>query len=172
MILTVLIPIVVIVGLWKYGDDYRKYARTTRLGVLAIFSVFFMPNLVVGLFVPWIGFPETAVQAVGFVLLIAGLVLCLIPIVGFRSARKIVGMEPGGLNVSGLYRYSRNPQYLAYGLFLLGWVLCGNSTMAYLGLVLYSVVVHLTILIEEEHLARVYEDVYHRYRNTTPRYLL
>jgi protein-S-isoprenylcysteine O-methyltransferase Ste14 len=168
---TILIPIVVIVGLWKYRDDYCKYARTTKLGVFAIFAVFSMPNLVVGLFVPWIGFPETAVQAVGFFVLIVGLLLCLIPIVGFRSARKVVGMEPGGLDVSGLYRYSRNPQYLAYGLFLLGWVLCGTSTMACLGLVLYSVVVHLTILIEEEHLSKVYGEVYKRYRKTTPRYL-
>lgn len=169
--LVALMGVVVVAGLWKYRDDYRKYGRTTILGASAILAVFFMPNLIVGLFVPWIGLPATALQAVGFVLITAGSMACLVPTIGFRSAKKVVGMEPGGLEVSGLYRYSRNPQYIGYGLFLLGWALCGHSAKTFVGVALYWVVVHLTILIEEEHLIEVFGDAYKDYKDSTPRYL-
>jgi len=71
---------------------------------------------------------------------------------------------------TGLWKY--RDDYKKHGRTTkLGCVLCGNSTMAFLGVVLYWVVVHLTILIEEEHLTRAYGDAYQEYKSTTPRYL-
>jgi protein-S-isoprenylcysteine O-methyltransferase Ste14 len=159
------------VGLWKYRDDYKRYRRTTALGVLAILAAFTMPNLVVGIFVPWIGLPETTLQVVGWVLLIGGLGLCLIAMIRFRSPRKVLGLKTEGVVSSGIYRYTRNPQYIFYGVFLLGWVLCGDSPRALLGFAFYLVVVHFTILIEEEHLTKVYGEAYLDYKKATPRYL-
>ena len=164
--------VVVAIGLWKYRYDYKKLGRTTKLGAVAILAAFTMPNIVVGLFVPWIGFPDRAVEFVGWVLLLIGSGLCLIAMIRFRAPRKVLGMATEGLVESGLYRYSRNPQYVFYGMFLLGFVLCGNSRMAFLGVALYWLVVHLTILIEEEHLTRAYGNAYQEYKRTTPRYLL
>jgi protein-S-isoprenylcysteine O-methyltransferase Ste14 len=172
MTFTAVAAAVVVAGLWKYRRDYRKYRRTTWLGVFAIFAVFSIPNLVVGLYVPWIGFPATGLQMIGFVLILAGILICFFPIIRFGSVKKVVGMLPGGLDVSGLYGYSRNPQYVGYGLFLLGWSLFGSSPRTFAGVALYWIVVHLTILIEEEHLAGIYGDAYQEYKRKTPRYLV
>jgi protein-S-isoprenylcysteine O-methyltransferase Ste14 len=164
-------PLIVAIGLWKYRIDYRERGRTTTLGVLAILAVFLMPNLMVSVFVPWIGLPHNAIQVVGAVSIAFGLGICLQPVVRFKSAKKVVGMSNGGLVVSGLYRFTRNPQYLGYGIFLLGWVLSGNSVKGMIGVAVYWVVVHLTILIEEEHLAKIHGEAYLKYKKTTPRYL-
>ena len=55
---------------------------------------------------------------------------------------------------SGPYRYSRNPQYVTYFLLLLGYALLGRTPLAWIALAEYWVVVHLIVLIEEEHLER------------------
>lgn len=164
-------PPIVALGFWKYRSDYQRHSRTTVPGVLAILAAFLMPNLVVSVFVPWIGAPENMMQIGGVLLIVLGLGICLVPVVRFRSPQKVVGMDAGGLVVSGLYRFTRNPQYLGYGVFLLGWVFAGDSLMGLIGVAMYLVVVHAMILIEEEHLETVHGEPYRQYKRTTPRYL-
>ena len=79
---------------------------------------------------------------------------------------------PRNLVVVGLYRWSRNPMYLAVFLILLGWAI-GFGTR---GLWMYSagmlVVFHLrVVLFEEPWLARQHGEGWLRYKAQVPRWL-
>jgi protein-S-isoprenylcysteine O-methyltransferase Ste14 len=79
---------------------------------------------------------------------------------------------PRRLVVVGLYRYSRNPMYLAVILILAGWA----SAFASKGLFLYLLCVlaafHLRVVFgEEPWLARTHGEEWQRYRERVPRWL-
>ena len=83
-----------------------------------------------------------------------------------------MGIDTKRLITSDIYRYSRNPQYTGYALFPLGYAMVGHTLVAYASVVLFVVLMHLTVLVEEEHLERKFGDEYHRYKEKTPRYFL
>lgn len=78
---------------------------------------------------------------------------------------------PRELVVSGLYRHSRNPMYVAVILILLGWAIAFMST----GLLLYASSVgigfHLRVALgEEPWLARTHGEAWHRYARRVRRW--
>jgi protein-S-isoprenylcysteine O-methyltransferase Ste14 len=79
---------------------------------------------------------------------------------------------PQHLVVSGLYRVSRNPMYIAVVLMLIGWAVGFRSR----ALAIYAVVVmlafHLRVVFgEEPWLARRHGEEWVRYRASVPRWL-
>lgn len=80
---------------------------------------------------------------------------------------------PQNLVTAGLYRFSRNPMYIAVALVLLGWALGFRSP----GLLMYALAVmlafHLRVVFgEEPWLERRYGEEWRRYRERVPRWLL
>jgi protein-S-isoprenylcysteine O-methyltransferase Ste14 len=78
---------------------------------------------------------------------------------------------PRHLVVTGAYRFSRNPMYVAVALILAGWAsLYASSTLwIYAGAVL--VLFHLRVLLfEEPWLARTFGGEWDRYRQRVPRW--
>lgn len=78
---------------------------------------------------------------------------------------------PERLVVVGLYRYSRNPMYVAVALVLLGW----TTTYDSLALLLYTIVVvvafHLRVVYgEEPWLAQRHGEAWQRYASRIPRW--
>lgn len=82
-----------------------------------------------------------------------------------------VGQQVTGLRQSGLYRYSRNPQIVAYGLVVIGYALLWPSWSGMVWVSVYVAIAHLMVRTEEEHLRRAYGAAYERYCAKTPRYL-
>jgi protein-S-isoprenylcysteine O-methyltransferase Ste14 len=79
--------------------------------------------------------------------------------------------RPGRLVTAGVYRFTRNPIYLFFGLYFFGTFLI-NGTLFFLGfLVLGAVLLHLLTLQEERFLARVHGPAFAEYRQRTPRYI-
>ena len=79
---------------------------------------------------------------------------------------------PQKLVVTGLYRYSRNPIYIAVGLVLCGWALGFHSR----ALTVYALVVILAfhvrvVLGEEPWLARTHGEKWVQYKARVPRWL-
>ena len=79
---------------------------------------------------------------------------------------------PQKLVVTGLYRYSRNPIYIAVGLVLCGWALVFRSR----ALTVYALVVmlafHLRVVLgEEPWLARTHGEQWVKYKAKVPRWL-
>ena len=166
-----LTPPVVAVGLWRYRADYRRYGHTTWLGLTAVCVAFLMPHLVLGYAFPMVFVPRTTIEVVGFGIMALGLLGCLWPLTHF-SKGMWTGRSQPHLVTTGPYRISRNPQYVTYFFFLAGYALIGRTWLAWIALILYWVVVHLIVLIEEEHLERRFGDEYRAYKDSTPRYLV
>jgi protein-S-isoprenylcysteine O-methyltransferase Ste14 len=81
-----------------------------------------------------------------------------------------------GLTVGGIYRYSRNPNYIGWTIFFLGLTLIGWSeslwSIVFLGYLIYSIFYfHWLVLQEEKFLAGKFGASYKQYLETTPRYI-
>ncbi len=106
----------------------------------------------------------TAVAGAGAVVAVAGAR-------PFGAGRQISGMDAGSLHTGGIYRYSRNPQYLGLGLAATGVALASRSTFAALLAAGVWAAYRRWIPNEERHLARAFGGSYRDYRARVRRWL-
>ena len=115
------------------------------------------------------------VQPLGLVPLIAGFAMLLWCVRDFYVAGKgtlAPWAPPTELVAVGLYRYSRNPMYIAVTLVLIGWAFAFGS----MGLLAYAAVAvlafHLRVVLgEEPWLARTHGILWEQYKRRVPRWL-
>jgi protein-S-isoprenylcysteine O-methyltransferase Ste14 len=150
---------------WPPGDDDRK------LRVYLVFTrVFLLSFLAVGVLdsnsgaLPW---PERVVP--GGALVLVGAVL-------LTKAGKDLGQEEttgraGELQTDGLYRYTRNPQNIAYVVFFTGVTVLADSTFCAALTVGATVFFLLQSLVEEPWLRQTYGSDYREYSEDVPRFI-
>ncbi len=76
------------------------------------------------------------------------------------------------LATQGLYRFSRNPQWVALGILMLGLSIATGSWLVVLSFGLGAAPYHLRILAEEQACLAQYGEAYRDYMKKTPRYFL
>ena len=150
--------------------EYRKRGRLTWLGLLLLCLMLLVPNLLLE-YATVYRRPSTPIAYAGALLAIFGLLLCLVSIGRFRSLAKVLCLDAGSLTTAGPYRWSRNPQYVGWLLFLLGFSLTDWSLWCLAALLVVAASLHLLVLVEEEHLRRVFGEEYIRFCRNAPRYL-
>lgn len=118
---------------------------------------------------PWpIEIPLAAGVGSGGLLLLAGLAAIAAGFYEFRSEERLTGMRHDELITTGVYRYSRHPQYAGIALTLIGIALIGRSGAA-LAIAAGLIAVFACYLpFEERFVERVFGDRYRRYREATP----
>ena len=90
----------------------------------------------------------------------------------YASLRRLYGLLEDKLLTTGIYRYSRNPQYVGYWLIMLGAAIVSLSQWTFLLAFGFAPIVHLYVRgVEEPHLRSVFGEKYLEYCNRTPRYL-
>ena len=147
------------------------------LFVRALLAFLALPGVVAYL-VPWLFLPpasEWSIHLIGLLPFALGTTLLLWCVRDFYVSGKgtlAPWAPPQNLVVTGLYRYSRNPMYLAVVLILCGWALMFRSA----SLAIYALVVvmafHLRVVLNEEpYLARRHGDRWVQYKATVPRWL-
>jgi protein-S-isoprenylcysteine O-methyltransferase Ste14 len=104
----------------------------------------------------------------GLILFIFGITINIIAVNAFISSSET-------LNTSGLYRYSRNPMYVANLIYILGLNLMGwAGSLANLVFILLTLFwvggTHWCVLREEAYLSKKFGEAYLRYKKKTPRY--
>ena len=101
----------------------------------------------------------------GMFLYLSGLFLCAVTMADFASP------DEQGLNTSGIYKYSRNPMYVAYFICFIGMALLVQSWVL-LGLILiFQGSAHWIILAEERECLEKFGDAYALYMQKVRRYL-
>ena len=118
--------------------------------------------------------PAVDLHQEGFIALVIGLVLLLWCVRDFYVKGKgTLGPwdPPRNLVVTGLYRYSRNPMYIAVVLILVGWAMLfrAQSLWMYAGVV--ALLFHVRVLFEERYLAKAHGESFARYKAKVRRWV-
>lgn len=145
----------------------------------ALFAFLALPGIFAG------AIPALIVQAqaqrhggfkIGYVLTVIGLALLIWCVRDFFvSGRGTLAPwdPPKRLVVVGLYRFTRNPMYVAITLFLCGWILAVGST----GLAIYTAILvvgfHLRVVFyEEPRMEKQFGDEWKTYSASVPRWFV
>ncbi len=149
--------------------EYRRRGHLSLIGLFLLCMMLFLPNLLLYKTVDY-ALPVTAVDFVGLFISVVGLALCLQGMIAFGSVAKVMCLQNDRLTFDGAYQWSRNPQYVGWLLCLLGFSLNDWSQMCLAVLLLVMISLHYLVLIEEEHLRRVFGDPYVEFCRKVPRY--
>lgn len=158
---------------WQVGRDYQRRGKLTPLSSTLEVVIFFLHGSASYVFLDSrlsaIN-TRSPVFALAVVCMAGGLAL-VAAAMGRLGMPKSLGRNVTGLRQTGLYRYTRNPQIVAYALVVIGYALLWPSWWGLAWVGVYLVIGHLMVRTEEAHLRRVYGDAYRRYCERTPRYL-
>ena len=102
---------------------------------------------------------------VGLVVYGLGVLLCIASVLDFAKPKE------NGINLSGLYRVSRNPMYVAYFIYFLGCVILTQSLVLLAMLIIFQISAHFIILSEERWCTQKFGEEYLAYMNKVRRYI-
>jgi protein-S-isoprenylcysteine O-methyltransferase Ste14 len=108
-------------------------------------------------------FAGAAVVLIGLALLGAGMTK-------FGSVARMSGRMHGELISAGIYRWSRNPQNLGWGLALIGIALLGRSGLALLFAAIFFLAFRVYVPVEERFMRTIFGDEWLRYERSTSRF--
>ncbi|MGH3322028.1 MAG: methyltransferase family protein [Streptosporangiaceae bacterium] len=115
--------------------------------------------------------PGRVVPSTGAFIAASGCAFVLSGAGAFSTTAQVSGTETGGLVTSGVYRWTRNPQYLGYLLVCGGSAAARRSADAGALTVLAATTFAYWIRCEEASLTRVFGNEYTEYAVTVPRWL-
>jgi protein-S-isoprenylcysteine O-methyltransferase Ste14 len=158
--------------------DYRKLGRLGSLASLLqllVFGAYFaFPYLFNPPEWPWFwmlsGSSALAWQIAGLALICIGFLVAFGTMAWF-GIRRALGVHLVGLMTRGPYKISRNPQILGGYLLVLGTALQRPSVYSVGWALMFAVIGRWMVVVEEEHLARMYGQQYQAYCRDVPRYL-
>lgn len=153
--------------------DYRRKGRLTPFSIILQILLFFLHALSSYLYLDSKLSnirTDSALYIMAIVCMAAGLVLFALAMTNLGIGKSFC-VDVTGLKQTGFYRYTRNPQLVAYSLFLIGYALLWPSWTGLIWIGLLWALSHMMVLTEEEHLRRTFGEEYDRYRAKTPRYL-
>jgi protein-S-isoprenylcysteine O-methyltransferase Ste14 len=157
-------------------QDYLIKGRLTWISTLLEILIFAGHANLYYLFLPtpWPDLPPLPDQGLsscfwlGIMILGGMLTLGFMAYLGFSTA---FGGKADELRQSGPYKWSRNPQLLAYYLVVIGFAFLYPSLESAAWVLLYGIISHIMIKTEEEHLLNVYGSSYQEYCARVPRYI-
>ena len=80
-----------------------------------------------------------------------------------------MGVDKNKLQTEGLYKYSRNPQLVGYGLILASFVIIYFSYLSLIWFLLYLITTYFMVKTEEEFLIQKFKEEYKDYCRQVPR---
>jgi protein-S-isoprenylcysteine O-methyltransferase Ste14 len=154
----------------------RDYQRNGKLTPLSVFTEY----VAIG---SWVAFTSAnlpqdwptvhvgpVLEVLGSVLFYGGLALTVLILI-LLGLRRSHGREVSGLKQSGFYRWSRNPQAVAFMAAIVGNLVLWPAWKNVVSLALLMVLLRLMVHTEEEHLRRVFGAEYEQYCRRVPRFV-
>lgn len=102
---------------------------------------------------------------VGVILYVLGLLLLIITMFGFAKP------SANGFNKDGIYRFSRNPMYVAYFIYFIGCVLLTQSRLLFVFVLIFQFTTHTIIRSEERWCIEKFGLEYLEYMEKVKRYI-
>lgn len=148
-----------------YEPHYPR--EDPRWWILALGRLSAVSLVVLMFFTPLhLGTPFSIFSIVGLITYVAGYSTVVLSLLEYKHA-------PAGFPVTeGLYRLSRNPQWIGLVLVFFGASLVVGSWLHVVLLVILVIAYHFQILLEEAACLRLYGDKYASYMDKVPRYLV
>jgi len=162
------VPLTVL-GIGWMRKDYRARGHLGVPAFIALLVMFFVPHLALHDTFDY-SIELQGITWLGLALAVLGLALCLWAIIAFRSLGKVFTFDHGTLSTSGPYRWSRNPQYVGWAMFFVGFAIMGSDAPI-IPLGILVVMLHFIVLGEEEHLERVFGEDYLAFKQSVPRWV-
>jgi protein-S-isoprenylcysteine O-methyltransferase Ste14 len=153
--------------------------QESRTGIRIIPPVILLVAVVVGSLIDWplpihTGLPTAVRWPLGLVLVVAPLAVMPSVFAAFHRAgseydtRKV----PQGLVTEGLFRFSRNPGYIASIILGVGLGIAFNNVWLIAMMVPYAIIVHTAVVLKEEVvLERVFGQEYLEYKQHVRRWI-
>jgi len=118
-------------------------------------------------------FRSEAVASLGMLFCAAGLSLLVWSLISFRRSFRIGidAAQPDELIVDGVFAWSRNPIYVAFGMVLTGEFLIFPNWITLVYFIAGSALVHRQVLREEDYLKGHYGQAYEQYCRSVRRYV-
>lgn len=107
----------------------------------------------------------TGLSVTGAAVYAAGLILLIGSVVNFAAPSE------NGFNRNGLYRFSRNPMYVAYFVYFIGCAILSQSLPLLVLAVVFQISAHWIILSEERWCIGKFGEEYLRYMEQVRRYI-
>lgn len=160
------------------ADDARNSGGKEIAGIIfpppLIYLGFLAAGLIADYFWPFPLLPNNLQYAIGAILIAAAFMIVIPAFANFRKAGTPVDPynPTTAIVVTGSFRFSRNPIYLALSLLYTGIAICADSIWV-LGLLLpvLAVMNFGVILREERYLEDKFGDEYRRYKSSVRRWL-
>jgi protein-S-isoprenylcysteine O-methyltransferase Ste14 len=144
--------------------------------IRAVLAFLMLPG-VVAFLVPgiWIWRSNLRLWPIGLILVVPGIIALLWCVRDFYVSGKgtlAPWSPPRQLVTIGLYRYSRNPMYIAVALILLGWAISFLSVALFIYSLIVAIAFHYRVVLgEEPWLAKVHGEAWQQYSNQVRRWL-
>jgi len=155
-------------------NDYLKKNKLSPLSYLLELLVFVVHANLMYLFIPvrWPNLPSLPenllLNILSIIVFCFGLVILLIAWFHLGTGTSF-GQDKNRLNTNGIYRYSRNPQLVGYGILLLSFLIVYFSWYSVGWFLQYIIISYFMIKSEEEFLSKKYGEEYEKYCNGVPR---
>ncbi len=178
-ILSILMSFSVMIGMYVFSAIKKTYNReeifTNKLLYLwyTMWAFHHISLVLASFFGLWpILIDKTATLIGGVILFGVGAIILPMGMIEFRSLQRSTGQDISKLITTGIYKWSRNPQFIGWLLMLLGLSLIGRSGLAFMFTGIFSIVIYLyTIFMAEPYLERLYEEDYRSFKVRTARWV-
>lgn len=176
-----LVTVPISLGLWYAIHPFARMWR--RIGPVATYGVLMLPAIAVGAWL-WSHRRRLLGQDLGTqpLLVALGILAFAVAIAIARKRRRhltqriLMGVqelsgEKGRLLTEGIYGRTRNPRYLEFLFFVLGYVAIANHAGTWVLWALCFPAIHLVVLLEERELRERFGAEYDEYCRRVPRYV-
>ena len=116
--------------------------------------------------------PNLISLAVGGGLFLGGAYVIFLGRYAYGSQERVYGLLEDELIQHGIYKRTRNPQYVGYSGMFLGAAIAAGSGLAMLSALAFVAIIHVFITwVEEPHMRRTFGDAFSQYAQKVRRYV-